>query len=277
MSPKAKQMIPRDDNRPIGVFDSGIGGLTVVSELRKSLPSEDICYLGDTARVPYGNKSVDSIIMFARQDVGFLVSKGVKAVIAACNTVSAVAMDDLRKTYSAIPVIGVLDAGVDAVLKSGARRITILGTRATVNSDAYRRAIHAVNPSLIVDTMACPLFVPLAEEGLVDEEITFKAFDLYLSEIRREPPEVLLLGCTHYPLLKKALAEYIPKSVRIIDSAEACAAYAAEFIKKNSISASVDKHGQERYFVTDMPNDFHGHATRFLGYRVRHVEKVSLA
>ncbi len=263
------------DNRPIGVFDSGLGGLTVVSALRRSLPDEDIVYLGDTARVPYGDKSVECIIRFACQDFRFLAGKGVKGVVAACNTVSAVAMGELRASFPSIPSLGVLEAGVEAALKASPRRIAILGTRATVNSDAYRRALHSRNPALIVESIACPLFVPLVEEGLTSHPLALGAFDHYLSRLKKSPPDVLVLGCTHYPLLREALASYLP-GVDIVDSANACSEHLKGFLTERGLAASPGKPSEERYYVTDLSSDFYSQASRFLGYRASHVEKVAL-
>ncbi len=264
------------DNRPIGVFDSGVGGLTVVRALRRALPNEDLCYLGDTARVPYGNKSVDSIIRFAEQDVAFLEKKGVKAVVAACNTVSSVAMEHLRKTFPDLPVMGVIEAGIEAVLRTGARRITVIGTRATVNSDAYRRGLHSCDPSLLIDSIACPLLVPLAEEGQESGPLASQVFDLYLSALRENPPDALLLGCTHYPLFRQTLGEYLGGRVDIIDSAEACAVYAEHFLNEQNLSALPAKTGSTRYYFTDLPSDFNGGIWRFLGSAPSHVEKALL-
>ena len=263
------------DNRPIGVFDSGLGGLTVVSALRRSLPAEDIIYLGDTARVPYGDKSVDSIVRFAREDLRFLLGKGVKAVLAACNTVSAIALPDMRKCFPEIPVLGVLEAGVEAALAERPHRIAVLGTRGTINSDSYRRQLHAKDPSLIVESIACPLFVPLVEEGLTKHRLAEAAFDHYLSKLKDNPPDVLLLGCTHYPLLKEALSEYLP-GVRIVDSANACASYLKGFLSSRNLAASAGNVSGERYYVTDLSADFQAQASRFLGYKAGYVEKVSL-
>ncbi len=195
------QKIPID-NRPIGIFDSGLGGLTVVSALKKSLPNEQIIYLGDTARVPYGDKSPESILRFAVEDCAFLESKGVKMIIAACNTVSAVALPELAEK-SNVPVLGVIECGVDSCLAENPRSAAVIGTRATINSDSYRKMIHARNPQVIVQSIACPLFVPLAEEGLYEHQIARTAVDLYLSGLKNSPPDVILLGCTHYPLLRK--------------------------------------------------------------------------
>ena len=191
MSQKTPGKAFSPDNRPIGVFDSGIGGLTVVHALRNALPNADICYLGDTARVPYGNKSVDSIIRFAGEAAAFVAGKGVKALVVACNTASAVAMEPLRRRFPALPVMGVIEAGIEAVMRTGAERITVIGTRATVSSDAYRRGLHARKPSLLIESIPCPLFVPLAEEGQFEGKLAEEAFDLYLSPLRKSPPEVL--------------------------------------------------------------------------------------
>lgn len=264
------------DNRPIGIFDSGLGGLTVVSAIRHALPSEDIIYLGDTARVPYGDRSIDTIREFTAQDLKFLIGKGVKAIVAACNTVSSVALDDMKQHMPQIPLLGVIESGVDAVICSGKCRVAVLGTRATINSDSYRRAIHALNPSLLVESIACPLFVPFAEEGITEGKLAEAVLDLYLKDLRNNPPEVLLLGCTHYPLFKNVLTSYLPKSVTIIDSATAAAEYIKRFLVNNSIVASKENIGRERYYVTDFSSDFHRQAQRFLGWKVRHVEKVTL-
>lgn len=268
---------PECDNRPVGVFDSGLGGLTVVAAMRKKFPAEDIVYLGDTARVPYGNRSVETIREFAAQDLDFLAGRGVKAIVAACNTVSSVALNHMKKRTPELPILGVIESGVNAVVKTGKRRIVVLGTRATVSSDAYRRAIHAANSSLIVESISCPLFVPFAEEGITEGTLADGIFDLYLKPLLKNPPEVLLLGCTHYPLLKNALAAYLPPSVEIIDSATAAADYIQDYLESHSMPACRDNSGHERYYVTDFSSDFHRQAQRFLGWEVKHVEKVSLA
>ena len=265
------------DNRPIGVFDSGLGGMTVVAALSRQLPNEDILYLGDTARVPYGDKSVDSIIRFAGQDVGFLRHRGVKLCVAACNTVSAVAIDSLRRDRPDEPLIGVIESGVRAAVASGARKIAVLGTRATVNSDAYRRSLHAVDHSLLIESIACPLFVPLAEEGIVDGPIARQVFDIYLAGLKASPPDALLLGCTHYPLFQPALDAYFGGRVRIIDSAGACADFVAEYLTREALAATPEKRARYGFFVTDLPSEFHTHAQRFLGRPPGRVDKVQLA
>lgn len=267
--------VSKADNRPIGVFDSGLGGLTVVAALRRSLPDEDIVYLGDTARVPYGDKSVECIIRFAKEDLRFLLGKGVKAVVAACNTVSAVAIPEMRHASPETSVLGVLEAGVEAALAESPRRVVVLGTRGTVNSDSYRRRLHAKDPSLIVESIACPLFVPLVEEGITEGKLISDVFDHYISKLKGSKPDVLLLGCTHYPLLKSALSEYLP-GVKIVDSANACATHLKDFLSKGCLTAGAGNVSGERYYVTDLSADFQAQASRFLGYRAGYVEKVTL-
>ena len=265
------------DNRPIGIFDSGLGGLTVAAALQHKLPGEAVAYLGDTARVPYGDKSVDAIIHFAHQDVEFMLSRGVKLVIAACNTVSAVALDSLKRDYSDQIILGVIDSGVRAVIDSGAERVAVIGTRATVNSDAYRRGIHAANCSIRVESIACPLLVPLAEEGVTSGPIVPAVFDLYLAKLRQDPPDALLLGCTHYPLFIEALNDYFSGKVQILDSATACARYTAEFLCEHHIAAHPGNTPSFGCFVTDLPSEFHRHATRFLGRAPGRFERINLA
>ena len=270
-------MSHKADHRPIGVFDSGLGGLTVVSALSRLLPDEDIVYLGDTARVPYGDKSVDSIRSFALQDAAFLFSRGVKMIVVACNTVSSVAMKTLHQNYPQAHILGVLDAGIRAAVRTGLQKITVLGTRATINSDAYRRGIHAVDPSIIVESIACPLLVPMAEEGIVDNELACAVLDIYLHRIRTSPPDAVLLGCTHYPLFRNALTRYFGGSVRIIDSATACADYVSDFLRANALSASPGKCSKQSFFVTDMHSEFSVHAARFLSRPPERVQKVVLS
>ncbi len=264
------------DNRPIGIFDSGLGGLTVVSSLRKALPNENVVYLGDTARVPYGDKSPENIAKFAIQDARFLAEKGVKAIVAACNTVSAVALDKVEKAFPHIPVIGVLDAGISACMRRKASSIVIIGTRATISSDAYRRGIHALDPSVNVRSIATPLLVPIVEEGLQDSEIASAAAEMYLKGIPMRRSDILLLACTHYPLIRRTLSARLPAGVEIIDSAESCAKFAADRISSLGIAAAPGQKGWEKFFVTDMPFNFYSQAKKFLGHELEYFEKATL-
>ncbi len=267
------------DNRPVGIFDSGLGGLTVVSALKQSLPSEEIIYLGDTARVPYGNKSASNIAKFATEDALFLYNKGVKMIIVACNTVASIAMEKLREKFSDIPIIGVLEAGVMDCVSKKPKRVALIGTKATVRSDTYRREIHKFSPSVSVLSIPCPLFVPIVEEGLEKHQICRTAVEYYLSPLVKSPPDILLLACTHYPLLLPAIKDFFHSkkiAPEIIDSANACARYAKNYLKKNYIEASSHSTGGETYYVTDMPSAFVKQAERFLGREISNFEKISL-
>lgn len=265
------------DNRPIGVFDSGLGGLTVAAALLNILPDENLVYLGDTARVPYGDKSPGAIRDFVRQDVEFLLGKGVKLIVFACNTASAVALECTRKLYPDIPMLGVIDAGIKAVIKARPTgTVAVIGTRATVKSDSYRRGIHAADPALVVKSIACPLLVPLAEEGFADSMAARLVIEHYLGKFKAEPPELLLLGCTHYPLFKKALKKYLGRKVRIIDSATACGEYVAEYLQTSSMAAAPGNGGSSRFYVTDLDEKFRMLAKRFLRRMPESVEKVQL-
>ncbi len=265
------------DNRPIGVFDSGLGGLTVAAALNRLLPDENLLYLGDTARVPYGDKSPEAIREFVRQDVEFLVNQGVKLVVFGCNTASAVALESTRSAFPMVPMLGVIDAGIRAVLRlRPVGTVAVIGTRATVNSDSYRRGIHASDPSVVVKSIACPLLVPLAEEGFADSAAAELIIEHYLGGFRKAPPDVLLLGCTHYPLFRRALAGYLGESVRIVDSAVACGEYVAEFLAERNLTAGRGNGGADRFYVTDLDEKFRFLAQRFLNRVPESVEKVSL-
>lgn len=263
------------DNRPIGIFDSGLGGLTVVAELRKEMPNENIVYLGDTARVPYGDKSPESIAKFAIQDTKFLLDNGVKAIIVACNTVSAVAIDKIYKVFSEIPLFGVLEAGIRACIAENPSSVVIIGTRATIASDSYRKGIHKINPSINVVSIPTPLLVPIVEEGLQDSKISEMVLQHYLGGILQNPPDILLLACTHYPLLRNKLKQILPEKVKIIDSAESCAKFAAEKLYARGLNASPNQRGVEKFFVSDMPGNFYQQAKRFFARDLEHFEKVS--
>ncbi len=267
----------RHDNRPIGIFDSGLGGLTVAAALRRELPAESIIYLGDTARVPYGSKSRDTIIEFALEDADFLLRREVKLVVVACNTVSSIAMTALAKRYPQARFLGVVEAGVKLALDSGGgERIVVIGTSATVNSDSYRVLLQRSNPAIEVRSIACPLFVPLVEEGCLSGAIPEQVCRHYLDECLAHPPDALILGCTHYPLLKPLIQGLLPAGVRIVDSAEACSRAVLDYLKAQEMTASPGNEGREQFFVTDMPASFFTLASRFLGHAIAQVDKVSL-
>ena len=254
----------KHDNRPIGLFDSGLGGLTVVRAVRRMFPGEDVIYLGDTARVPYGNRSPETVKQFARQDLAFLERFGIKAAIAACNTVSALALPELQQEPRPFPLGGVIVAGVEAILATGLRKVAVLGTRGTIASGAYEKALLAADPRLIVRSISCPLFVPVIEEGVTGGEIVRSVFDLYLSQLLRDPPDVVLLGCTHYPLFRPALTRYLPADTLILDSADAAADYLRRMLERNGLSAEPGRTGTAQYYVTDRTPGFERLARRFL-------------
>lgn len=265
------------DNRPIGIFDSGLGGLTVVAAIKKILPNENLIYLGDTARVPYGNKSAKSITKFGLDNTNFLKSNDVKLVVIACNSVSAVAIDAIRERYPDIPIIGVIEAGVASCLEHKTANITVIGTRATINSDIYKRSINEVDKSIDVSSIACPLFVPIVEEGILEGSITRDIIRLYLHHLEHTRIEqVLLLGCTHYPLLKKAISEFTSNAVTIIDSAIACAQFTEDYLIRNSSLNLGSRAGQTKFFVTDKPTEFRAQSSRFFGHEIDDILTVEL-
>ena len=204
----------------IGVFDSGIGGLTVLQKIIETLPKENTVYLGDTARAPYGTKSVETVLRYSFENTEFLVQKGVKAVVVACNTSTAIALTRLRDSLS-IPVIGVIEPGVRRAIKSTKnKKVGVIGTEATIQSGAYTRALKEADGGVEVYSRACPLFVPLVEEGWTDNDVVEMTVKAYLGSLKQSGIDALILGCTHYPLLKKAIREFIGSGVRLVDSAE---------------------------------------------------------
>lgn len=250
---------------PIGVFDSGIGGLTVVRQLRKVLPHEDIVYLGDTARVPYGTKSPSTVVRFACEDTRFLLQQNVKAVVVACNTCSAWALPMLEKKFP-VPVFGVILPGVRAALaKSRNQRIGIVGTSATIRSKAYANGILARCDSAQVFARACPLLVPLVEEGWTRHPVTEAVLREYLRPLLRHRIDTLILGCTHYPLLKSAIRKVTGPKVALVDSAESCALYVRERLGHLKLLAEKRRRsGTIQPFVTDETDRFGEVAKRFL-------------
>ncbi len=252
------------DSRSIGVFDSGLGGLTVVSAIRQILPQENIIYLGDTARVPYGNRSPETIRSFAADDMAYLAGQNVKMVIAACNTVSATALDFLQEKYPEIPVLGVIEAGAAAAAAAAKKKLLVLGTRATVGSGAYTRALLKSRTDLEICSRACPLFVPLAEEGILSGTVVQETLKLYLDDILADT-DTILLGCTHYPLLAHAIRTFTGGKITIIDSAAATASVLQKFLTENGLGAEPTASGTLKITVTDISGGFQTQAERFLG------------
>jgi glutamate racemase len=257
------------DPRPIGVFDSGVGGLTVFHELERALPRERLFYLGDTARVPYGPKSPETVERFGLEAARFLRKHDVKAVVVACNTVSAVAIDAVAEE-ARVPTVGVILPGArHAVKGSKTGRIGVIGTRATVASEAYPRAILALRGDAEVFSQACPLFVPLAEEGWTDDEVARAVAERYLATLKTSGVDTVVLGCTHYPLLKPTIQEVMGDAVVLVDSAEAVAAEVREWLATDAVLAAPERDPREggghRFYVTDAPAPFQAVAERFLG------------
>ncbi len=243
-------------DQPIAVFDSGIGGLTVVSALRRELPGEDIVYLGDTARVPYGGKSRTTIERYSEEIASMLVAEGAKMVVVACNTASALALSRLRNVLP-VPVEGVIGPGVEAALaatRSG--HVAVIGTKATVGSGAYAGALQAARSDIRVTSMACPLLVPLVEEGLFDDPVTDAVLERYLAEIRAGDADALVLGCTHYPLLSRAIARVAGPGISLVDSAANCARVVARHLDESDLCAPAGKTGSLDISFTDTPDGF---------------------
>jgi glutamate racemase len=261
-------------NRSIGVFDSGIGGLTVVRALMKKFPNESITYFGDTARVPYGSKSVEVVQEFAIQDTEFLLEQGVKMVVVACNTASAVALETLKEKFN-IPILGMILPGAHKAEKiSKNRKIGVIGTIATVASQSYSKALFELDSTLEISSKACPLFVPLAEEGWVDHQATYIIAEEYLAELRRQYIDTLILGCTHYPVLKKTIQRVIGKNVSLVDSGEAAALEVHILLEEKALQNDSGNPPEYSFFVSDVPQKFKLLGEIFLGKKGLNVTKV---
>jgi glutamate racemase len=249
----------------IGIWDSGLGGLTVVREVRRLLPREKILYFGDTARVPYGSKSADTVRRFARENSEFLIERGVKLLVVACNTASAVALDDLRATLD-LPVLGVIEPGAKAAAAATKTGIVgVIGTPATVGSGAYTAALRSIRPGLSVQGQACPLFVPMVEEGWLNHAATRLAAEEYLAPLKTAGVDTLVLGCTHYPLLKPLLADLMGEGVSLVDSAEETAREVARELEARDLLAPDESEGGLSAFVSDLPLRFRQVGELFLG------------
>jgi len=264
------------DKRPLGIFDSGVGGLTVVRSLHELMPTESLIYLGDTARVPYGNKSPQTVIRYAREDSKFLLSKGVKAVVVACNTATAHALEVLRRELP-VPVIGVIEPGVEAALKATRnRRVGIIGTQGTITSAAYQRALQARLPGIELVAEATPLLVPLIEEDWLEHAATQAVLEQYLRHFREAGVDTLVLACTHYPLLKPMLAKLLGPEVQLVDSARTCADFVRGALQVAGALNGGPEEAEIRVYLTDVPVHFTRMAERFLNRTLENVEVVSL-
>ncbi len=264
---------------PIGVFDSGVGGLTVTRALRRALPHEDLLYLGDTARVPYGARSAETVRRYALRVGGHLVRRGVKALVVACNTATTWALPDLQAALASqgVPVIGVIQPGAAAAAARSLGSVGVIATEGTIRSGAYRQALLALRADLVVHEQACPLFVALAEEGWTDGDVAALVADRYLAPLRAadRAPDTLILGCTHYPLLAGVIQQALP-GVELVDSASATAAAVVERLAQTGLSRDPTHEGRSRYLVTDHLERFVTVGERFLGAPPVPAEVVDL-
>ncbi|MCP5061045.1 MAG: glutamate racemase [Ignavibacteriae bacterium] len=261
---------------PIGIFDSGVGGLTVVKSIESFLPNENIIYFGDTARVPYGSKSNSTVIEYALQDAKFLANKNVKLIVVACNTASSIALDTLREHFE-IPIIGMIEPGAKAAIeRTTSGRIGVIGTETTVSNKAYSKTLLNLDSQINVIEKACPLFVPLAEEGWIDHQATRLIVKEYLFELKDEKIDTLILGCTHYPILRNIIQEEIGEEVTLIDSGAVASVEVEHYLNGTGLKNTSNNLGQHKYYVSDTPTKFEQVANLFLGKEVEHIEKIDL-
>ena len=263
---------------PVGVFDSGVGGLTVAREIMRQLPNENLVYFGDTARVPYGSKSRDNIIRYSRQIIHFLKTKGVKAIVIACNTASALALDVVREE-SDIPIIGVVEPGARAALQiTQTKKIGVVGTEATVQSAMYGKIIKGLDPTVSVIGKACPLFVPLVEEGFAKHKVTEEIIDYYLASMKESDIDSLILGCTHYPLLRSRIRAYLGDKIQLVNPAYETA-MDLKYILKESGMENAGKEGEHAtysFYVSDAADKFKQFANSILPYDIETTQQINI-
>lgn len=265
-----------EKEKPIGVFDSGVGGLTVVKRIIASLPNESIVYFGDTARVPYGSKSNETVIEYSIQNTKFLLQKNVKAVVVACNTASSIAIEVLKKEFD-VPIIGMIEPGANCALSNSKnKKIGVIGTRATINNKAYRNQLLKLNKEVSVFEKACPLFVPLAEEGWIEHRATYEIAEEYLKDLRQSEIDTLILGCTHYPILSKVIQEVIGENVKLIDSGIASSEVVRDEIDRIGLATNSSARGNITLYVSDISTNFKSIAELFLGQIVDEIIKVDV-
>lgn len=265
------------DRRPIGIFDSGLGGLTVVKEIKKRLPNESIIYLGDTARVPYGTRSKETVTKFSLQDAYFLARQNVKCLVIACNTASALAFKEVKRNL-VIPVFDVVSAGTrGAIETTKIKKIGVIGTRGTMASQAYQKAIHKQDPKVLVYEKACPLFVPLIEEDELRGELISLLAKKYLNSVKKSRVDTLILGCTHYPIIESVIRRKMGKGVRLVNSGEEMARSLSSFLKEKDLEAPKNLNSVRKYYVTDLTERFVKVAEIFLGEKLDgKVKKIVL-
>lgn len=267
-------MKARSDKRPIGIFDSGVGGLTVFKEIIKELPRENIIYLGDTARVPYGTRSPEIVMKYSFENAKFLMSKGIKILVVACNTSSSISLPSLVENFP-VDVVGVVAPGARAaVARSRKKKIAVIGTETTIKSSSYAKAIKAIDKSIAINGIACPLFVPLVEEGWTKGDIVTLTAKKYLSPLKKFGADVLILGCTHYPIIKDVIAGVV--KIPLIDSAAETAKEVRRILEERNILRHDSGKPKVEFFVTDAPEKFVQTGERFLGRRISNISKVNI-
>ncbi len=260
----------------IGIFDSGFGGLTIMRAMMQVLPKENMIYFGDTARLPYGNKSAETVLRYSVENTSFLIEQGIKLLVVACNTACTAALEHLQKKCS-IPVIGMIQAGVEQVLQSSKQgKIAILGTRATIQSGVYQQQIQLVLPNAQITAISCPLFVPLVEEGYIDHPLTQASIQEYLGPLRRKEVDTVLLGCTHYPLLASMIQKELGPQVSLIDPAIGCAEKVRLLLEKLELHNQGENRPQYEFYVSDDPEKFRLLGKTFLNHPIEHVQSKKL-
>lgn len=263
---------------PVGVFDSGVGGLTVAREIMRQLPNENIVYFGDTARVPYGSKSKDNIIRYSRQIINFLKTKNVKAIVIACNTASALALDVVREEID-IPIIGVVEPGARAALEvTQTKKIGVIGTEATIRSAMYEKIIQGLDAKATVIGKACPLFVPLVEEGFAKHKVTEEIIDYYLASLLETDIDSLILGCTHYPLLRSRIREYVGSRITLVNPAYETAMDLKKLLENCNMenTGEEQEHASYSFYVSDAADKFKQFANSILPYDIETTKQINI-
>jgi len=264
------------DNRPIGVFDSGIGGLTVLKEIMELLPGEDVVYFGDTARIPYGTRSKETVIKYAFQCIRFLLSKDIKAIVVACNTASALTLEEAQANFD-IPIIGVIEPGANAAISSTKNnKVGVIGTTGTVNSEAYQRRIRRLLPSSEVIGVSCPLFVPIVEEGWEDTDVAFLTAEKYLQELKEHHIDTLVMGCTHYPILRYTIGKVMGEDVNLINPAYETAKATTILLKEKGLKTDKIDGGKYEFYVSDDPEKFRRIGGNILRKEISIIEQVNI-
>ena len=266
----------KNNNYSIGVFDSGLGGLTVLRELKELMPFEKFIYFGDTAHIPYGNKSKGTVEKYCLDIINFLQTRKIKLIIVACNTASSVALKKI-KAFTQIPIIDVVSPCVmDAISKTKKKRVGIIGTETTIKSKSYQKQINTINKDIKIFSKACPLFVPVIEEGATQQKFVMAIAKFYLSKFNKNNIDVLILGCTHYPMIKEIIKNNLSPKIKIIDSAHSTAQYVNSYIHKHQIKSFNKKIANDEYFVSDKMIRFHDLANMFLKQQIKNIQQINL-